>query len=93
MRGWMGSVLICVSAVGSDAQTIRLGFIGDDATFGDYNKTAFKWAKSTFTTEVIKPADLPKAPLTNFAVLWWQDGDTDPRPFMTDAVKKALGTI
>jgi len=71
-------------------QTIRLGFIGDEGTFGDYNKTALKWAKATFATEVIKPGDLSKTALTNFAVLCWQDGDSDPRGLIGDGEKKAL---
>jgi hypothetical protein len=80
---------IGVATVAS-AQTIRLGFIGDEGAFGDFNKTALKWAKAQYATEVIKPSDLSKTALTNFAVLWWQDGDTDPQGLMGDPGKKAL---
>jgi len=92
---WMGLVaviVICVGMMGNPAraQEISLAFIGDEATFQDHNNAAVKWARDTFNAKVIAPNDLAKEDLTNYAVLWWHDGDTDPTPLLTEPVKNAL---
>jgi len=92
---WMellATIIICVGTMENPApaQEISLAFIGDEGTFQDHNKAAVKWARDTFSAEVIAPSDLAEVDLTSYAVVWWHDGDTDPTALLTEPVKKAL---
>jgi len=79
-----------LSGLSSGAVNISIGFIGDETAFGDHNNAAFEWAEENFVTALISPDDLAAEDLTQYAVLWWQDGDTDPNGLMTDNVIGAL---
>jgi hypothetical protein len=89
-KGLLALVILCAGAIGSSAQQISIGFIGDQGTFGDHNNAAFEWASNTFNVTLISPADLANEDLTSYAVLWWQEGDADPTSLFTDDVAKAL---
>ena len=89
-KGLLALVILCAGAIGSSAQQISIGFIGDQGTFGDHNNAAFEWASSTFNVKLIAPDNLANEDLTKYAVLWWQEGDADPTSLFTDDVGKAL---
>jgi len=92
-RSIMFLAIVClVSSVGysANAQKVVLGFIGDDAAFGDFNNTALEWSQEAFQTDLIAPQDLSGADLTKYAVLWWQDGDTDPTALLDKSATDAL---
>jgi hypothetical protein len=72
------------------AQQVTLGFIGDKGTFLDFNNNAFAWAEKTFQAKLIAPQDITKTDLTKYAVLWWQDGDTDPTALLDKSTSSAL---
>lgn len=74
----------------ANAQQVTLGFIGDEGTFGNFNKIALEWAEKTFQAKLIAPQDLANTDLTKYAVLWWQDGDTDPTALLDKSANGAL---
>jgi hypothetical protein len=74
----------------ANAQNVTLAFIGDKGTFLDFNNTALDWAVNTYQAKLIAPQDLAKTDLTRYAVLWWQDGDTDPTALLDKSTKDAL---
>lgn len=90
--GWFTGIVCGIVLAGNAAfaQKIVVGFIGDQGTFGAHNKGALKYAEATFDSKVIPTGNVAKEPLTNYAVLWWHDGDTDPTGLVDGAVKNAL---
>lgn len=89
---WLAAVALGVGVFVETtlAQKIAIGFIGDEGTFGVFNKGALKWAKATYTTTVIATDRVEREDLTRYAVVWWQDGDTDPNGLLTGGAKKTL---
>jgi len=55
----------------------KIAFIhmGDD---GPFTKPALEFAEKTFDTKQLTQKQLTSIDLTQFAVVWWHDGDTDP---------------
>ena len=61
----------------ADAMIPKIAFIymGDD---GPFTKPALEFAQKTFDTKLLTQKELTSADLTQFAVVWWHEGDTDP---------------
>jgi len=49
--------------------------MGDD---GPFTKPALEFAEETFDTKLLTRKQLTSADLTQYAVVWWHEGDTDP---------------
>ena len=69
-------MLICGLNVGN-AAVVEVGFLylGDN---GPFTKPAMEFAKDTFKTTVLGKGDIKSDKLKNFAVVWWNEGDSDP---------------
>lgn len=68
---------------------VKIAFIGEKGAFGEHDKEAHEWAKNELSATLLDPADVPNRDLTEFAVLWWHEGDNDPGT-LDEAVKKAI---
>ncbi len=69
----------------------KVAFIGDDGSFmgGGPNEEAYEWAKNQLGVTLVDPDDIPELNLTQFPVLWWQEGDRDPG-MIGEAVKESI---
>ncbi|HIE27042.1 TPA: hypothetical protein EYP66_07130 [Candidatus Poribacteria bacterium] len=69
--------IFLVAIYSADAAVPKIAFIhmGDD---GPFTKPALEFAKKAFDTKQLTRKQLTSTDLTQFAVVWWHDGDTDP---------------
>ncbi|MDE0315514.1 MAG: hypothetical protein OXM61_11470 [Candidatus Poribacteria bacterium] len=69
-------MLICGLNLGN-AAVVEVGFLylGDN---GPFTKPAMEFAKDTFKTTELGKGDIKSDKLKNFAVVWWNEGDSDP---------------
>ncbi len=70
------TILLICGLNSVDAQ-LELGFLrlGD---LGDFTKPSLEFAKDTFSTTELGKADINSATFKKYAVVWWNDGDSDP---------------
>ena len=68
-------MLICGLNLGNAAVEVGFIYLGDN---GPFTKPALEFAKETFKTTQLSKADLNSAELKKYAVVWWNEGDTDP---------------
>lgn len=68
-------ILICGLNLGLARLELGYLYLGDN---GPYTKPALEFAEDTFSTTVLGKGDIKSGRLKNFAVVWWNEGDTDP---------------
>lgn len=68
-------ILCCGLNLGNAEITLGYLFLGDN---GPYTKPALEFAEDTFTTTVLGKGDIKSDSLKNYAVVWWNEGDSDP---------------
>lgn len=67
--------LCCGLNLGNAQVTLGYLYLGDN---GPYTKPALEFAQDTYNTKVLGKGDIKRAQLENYAVVWWNEGDTDP---------------
>ena len=68
-------MLICGLNLGNAAVEIGFLYLGDN---GPFTKPALEFAKDTFSTTELGKGDIKSDKFKKFAVVWWNEGDTDP---------------
>ncbi len=68
-------MLICGLNLGNANVEVGYLYLGDN---GPYTKPALEFAKNTFRTTVLDKGDINSNKFKNFAVVWWNEGDTAP---------------
>lgn len=68
-------ILICGLNLGIAEIELGYLYLGDN---GPYTKPALEFAEGTFSTKVLGKGDIKSDKLKNYAVVWWNEGDTDP---------------
>lgn len=68
-------ILFCGLNIGNAAVEVGFLFLGEN---GPFTKPALEFAKDTFNTTQLAKKDINSAKLKQYAVVWWNDGDTDP---------------
>lgn len=68
-------MLICGLNLGNANIEVGYLYLGDN---GPFTKPALEFAKDTFSTTELGKGDIKSDKFKNFAVVWWNEGDTDP---------------
>ncbi len=68
-------MLICGLNLGNAAVEVGFLYLGDN---GPFTKPALEFAKDTFSTTELGKGDIKSDKFKKFAVVWWNEGDTDP---------------
>ncbi len=70
-------ILLCGLTIGNASIEVGYLFLGDN---GPFTKPALEFAKNTFNTTQLAKKDINSAKLKQYAVVWWNEGDSDPGP-------------
>jgi hypothetical protein len=68
-------MLICGLNLETAAVEVGFLYLGDN---GPFTKPALEFAKDTFKTTELGKADIKSDTFKKFAVVWWNEGDSDP---------------
>lgn len=68
-------ILLCGLNLGLARLELGYLYLGEN---GPFTKGALEFAEDTFSTTVLGKGDIKSDRLKNFAVVWWNEGDTDP---------------
>lgn len=71
-------ILLCgLTITIGNAVVVEVGFLylGEN---GPFSKPALEFAKDTFSTTELGKGDIKSAKFKKYAVVWWNEGDTDP---------------
>ena len=79
-------ILLCGLNLGLARLELGYLYLGDN---GPFTKPALEFAQDTFSTKVLGKDDIKSDRLKNYAVVWWNEGDTDPGE-LSNAEKNSL---
>lgn len=79
-------LLCCGLNLGNAEVTLGYLYLGDN---GPFTKPALEFAKDTFSTTELGKGDIRSEKFKNFAVVWWNEGDSEPAE-LTNAEISAL---
>lgn len=68
-------ILICGLNLGNANVEVGYLYLGDN---GPFTKPALEFAKDTFRTTELGKDDISSNKFKNFAVVWWNEGDSEP---------------
>lgn len=83
-------MLICGLNLGNANVEVGFLYLGDN---GPFTKPALEFAKDTFKTTELGKGDIKSDKFKNFAVVWWNEGDSDPGPLSNAEIDAFLDYV
>ncbi len=83
-------ILICGLNLGNANVEVGYLYLGDN---GPFTKPALEFAKETFKTTELGKGDIKSDKFKKFAVVWWNEGDSDPGPLSNAEIDAFLDYV